>query len=86
MAGTLFAGESSNATFFGFPVRGSNCSTINRYLDAYAPRLGFAYSLPGHTGTVIRGGYGIFDDVIQMNILNDTRANFPYALFPNILT
>ena len=33
---------------------------------------------------MVRGGYGIFDDVIQMNILNDTRANFPYALFPNI--
>ena len=84
MAGTLFTGEASNPNFFGFPIRGGNCSTINRYLDGYGPRLGFAYSLPGHTGTVIRGGYGIFDDVIQMNILNDTRANFPFALFPNI--
>ena len=84
MAGTLFTGEANSPSFFGFPVRGSNCSTINRDLYAYAPRFGFAYSLPGQRNTVVRGGYGIFNDVIQMNILNATRANFPYALFPNI--
>jgi Carboxypeptidase regulatory-like domain len=84
IAGTPYAGQSGSSAFFGFPVRGSNCSTVNRYLNGYAPRFGFAYSLPGHSSTVVRGGYGIFDDVIQMNILNDTRANFPWAVFPNI--
>ncbi|PYV24260.1 MAG: hypothetical protein DMG24_12015 [Acidobacteria bacterium] len=84
IAGSPYSGESGSKAFFGFPVRGANCSTINRDLNAYAPRLGFAYSLPGHSDTVIRGGYGIFDDVIQVNILNDTRANFPYATFPNL--
>lgn len=84
MAGTVYAGEANNPAFFGFPIRSSSCSTVNRYHNGYQPRFGFAYSLPGHQGTVIRGGYGIFDDVIQMNILNDTRANFPWALFPNI--
>ena len=48
MAGTLFTGEANSPAFFGFPVRSSNCSTINRDLRAYAPRFGFAYSLPGH--------------------------------------
>jgi hypothetical protein len=84
IAGSPYPGESGSKAFFGFPVRGGNCSTINRYYHAFAPRFGFAYSLPGHTNTVIRGGYGIFNDVIQVNILNDTRANFPYANFPNI--
>ena len=84
LAGAARPGDSGSPAFFGFPVRGGNCSTINRYLHAYAPRLGVAYSLPGHSNTVIRGGYGVFNDVIQVNILNDTRANFPYATFPNI--
>jgi len=84
IAGSPRPGDSGSKAFFGFPVRGANCSTINRDLDAYAPRLGFAYSLPGHTTTVIRGGYGIFNDVMQVNVVNDTRANFPFANFPNI--
>lgn len=85
MAGTVFPGEESSPAFFGFPIQSSTCSTVNRDLTGYQPRFGFAYSLPGHSSTVIRGGYGIFDDVIQMNYLNVTRANFPWALFPNIL-
>jgi hypothetical protein len=85
MAGAVLPGASGSAAFFGFPVRGGNCSTLNRDLHAYGPRFGFAYTLPGLTGTVIRGGFAIFNDVLQTNIVNDTRANFPYATFPNIV-
>jgi hypothetical protein len=45
----------------------------------YAPRLGLAYSIPGHTNTVIRAGYGIFYDVIRENGIEATRTNIPFS-------
>ena len=77
IAGSPYSGESGSKAFFGFPVRGANCSTINRDLNAYAPRLGFAYSLPGHSDTVIRGGYGIF----YYGIMDRTSLGTPASGF-----
>jgi hypothetical protein len=68
----------------GLNVEPASRSTINRDLHNFEPRIGFAYRMPGNTSTVFRGGYGIFTDVLQMNILNDTRANFPFVNFPNL--
>jgi hypothetical protein len=89
----VFAGTDTPATLlsgtslvYGLPVEGtSNRSTLNRDLHNYQPRIGFAYRIPGHSATVLRGGYGIFTDILQMNILNDTRANFPFVNFPNLV-
>ncbi len=59
-------------------------STANVQSDwrDYAPRFGFAYALPGHRSTVLRGGYGIFYDVLQENNTEQTRTNPPFASFP----
>jgi hypothetical protein len=85
LAGTDLPFLSGGPEFHGLPVKVGNRSPFNRDLDNYNPRFGFAYRLRGHPSTVIRGGYGIFSDVVQMNILNDTRANFPFVNFPNLV-
>jgi hypothetical protein len=58
---------------------------VQRDLNNLAPRIGFAYSLPGHPGTVLRGGYGVFYDVEQENCCEGTRTNPPFSSFPQFL-
>ncbi len=57
----------------------SHTAGVKPDLNNYAPRFGFAYSLPGHRSTVLRGGYGIFYDVEQENCCEGTRTNPPYS-------
>ncbi|HZT33696.1 MAG TPA: carboxypeptidase-like regulatory domain-containing protein [Bryobacteraceae bacterium] len=61
---------------------GVNRSTINSDLDNFAPRVGFNYHIPGSKMS-IRGGYGIFYDILQMNVFNAVRANIPFTEFRN---
>ncbi|HXE79437.1 MAG TPA: TonB-dependent receptor [Vicinamibacterales bacterium] len=42
-----------------------------------SPRLGFAYDLTGNTDTVLRGGWGIFYDRPQGNMVFDMITNAP---------
>jgi hypothetical protein len=60
----------------------SPSANVRSDLNNYAPRFGFAYTLPGHRSTVLRGGYGIFYDVLQENCCEGTRTNPPFSSFP----
>ena len=55
-------------------------SLVKPYYKGFAPRVGFAYRLPGER-TVLRGGYGIF---YSGQLLNDVRNGldntFPFVL------
>lgn len=48
-----------------------------RYLD-FAPRIGFAYDVFGNGRTAIRGGFGIFYDAIDSNIIQNQVQPFVY--------
>jgi outer membrane receptor protein involved in Fe transport len=48
-----------------------------RYLS-FAPRLGFAYDLLGNGKTAIRGGFGIFYDAIDSNVIQNVEQPFVY--------
>ncbi len=52
---------------------------------SYAPRFGFAYAVPGKQNIVVRGGYGIFYDIIQENNTEIGRTNPPFAAFPQFI-
>jgi hypothetical protein len=41
------------------------------------PRVGFTYSPPGHSHTVIRGGFGLFTDVFPATIADSLLNNAP---------
>ncbi len=69
--GLLIAGEN-----------GVSRSTIENDYNNYAPRFGFNYHIPGMKMS-IRGGYGIFYDILQMNVFNAVRANIPFTEFRN---
>ena len=45
----------------------------------FAPRLGFAYRLPGDK-TVVRGGYGIFFDSSEGREIDDSGDIYPYSI------
>jgi Carboxypeptidase regulatory-like domain len=45
-----------------------------------SPRLGFAWSLPGATATVLRGGFGVYFDRHSGNLPEAMLGQAPYAL------
>ncbi len=66
----------------------------NPSLKNFMPRIGFAWDVRGNGKTAIRGGFGLFDDQMIMNYLNQTadsnppftlRADIPNPVFPNAL-
>jgi len=58
---------------------------VRRDLNNYAPRFGFAYVIPGHQNMVVRGGYGIFYDIVQENNTETGLVNPPFASFPQFI-
>jgi hypothetical protein len=61
---------------------GVSRSTIDSDMNNFAPRVGFNYHIPGAKMS-IRGGYGVFYDILQMNVFNAVRANIPFTEFRN---
>jgi hypothetical protein len=49
----------------------------------FAPRLGFAYRLPGDK-TVVRGGYGVFWDSSEGREIDDSGDLYPYSIRTNL--
>jgi hypothetical protein len=60
----------------------SRTANVKTDWNNFAPRFGFAYALPNHKSTVLRGGYGLFYDVLQENNTEQTRTNPPFSSFP----
>ncbi|HSP68476.1 MAG TPA: TonB-dependent receptor [Bryobacteraceae bacterium] len=43
-----------------------------------APRAGFAWTLPGHSNTVLRGGFGIYPNQAAYSIISNFAQNLPF--------
>jgi hypothetical protein len=50
----------------------------------FAPRFGFAWRLPHTSGTVLRGGYGIFLNQWAYSVQQALARNLPFFLLKNI--
>lgn len=50
----------------------------------FAPRFGFSWRLPKTSGTVIRGGYGIFLNQWSYSVQQALARNLPFFLLKNI--
>jgi hypothetical protein len=54
---------------------------IRRENKNFGPRVGFAYSLPGISNTVVRGGYGLFYQRDTDNAFVDLSLNPPFIYY-----
>src|SRR6185295_3802533 len=55
----------------------NNSLLISRPLRL-APRAGFAWTLPGHLNTVLRGGFGIYPNQAAYSIISNFAQNLPF--------
>jgi len=67
-----FVGE-LNGTGTGFLVQDGSHPLFNPGKDHFAPRLGFAYQPTAKGDLVVRGGFGVFYDQINLNPFLDFR-------------
>ena len=59
----------------GYPAN----SLLNFNKDDVEPRIGFAYNLFGHSTTVIRGGYGIYGNLVNQPLANSLLSGGPFS-------
>lgn len=72
--GKLVPGTGSRSN--GLVAAGTNALTKDQGL-LFAPRFGFAYDVTGKHDLIVRGGYGIFYDRSQGNLVFDYNENPP---------
>lgn len=74
----FYDAKTNNMIICGVGATPSSCGIFDQYQLHLAPRLGIAYRLGG--STVIRAGYGIASDPINIFALANRRINYPYIL------
>jgi hypothetical protein len=57
---------------------GWNNSLLTSRPLRFAPRGGFAWTLPGHSNTVVRGGFGIYPNQAAYSIVTAFAQNLPF--------
>lgn len=72
-----------------FPSATNNCNSRQQAThDSWGPRVGLAYTPYGAAArkTVIRAGFGVFYDVVFMNIIDNIQGTAPAAASPQIFS
>ena len=64
-------------------VNGFPRGVVQNQYHTWQPRVGFAYSLPGRSDTVIRAGFGMFFERVQGNDVYNAAQNPPFAYQPS---
>lgn len=78
----------SNIPFYlnGVALAGRNGepkSMVETDYNTFAPRLGFAYALTSDSKTILRGGFGMFYQMLSGNDMYDLGSNPPFSYVPS---